>query len=250
MNIEWNAGDYHKNFSFVYKYGEELLNLFTLPKGAFVADVGCGSAVLTKELKSAGYNVCGIDASPQMIELAKCNAPEIPFICADATQFRLAEPADGIFSNAVFHWIDDTEALAANLARNLRAGGELVCEFGGKGCAEAVHGALENIFRAHGKKYARTFNFQSVGEFSPVLERHGLMPVYCTLFPRPTRQDGEEGLKNWILTFLKAPFSCVPEEEREDIIAEAEQTLRPVLYKDGEWYIDYVRIRVKAIKVR
>ena len=47
MNIEWNAGDYHKNFSFVYKYGEELLNLFTLQKGARVADVGCGSAVLT-----------------------------------------------------------------------------------------------------------------------------------------------------------------------------------------------------------
>lgn len=109
MNIEWNAGDYHKNFSFVYKYGEELLNLFTLQKGARVADVGCGSAVLTKELRGAGYDVCGIDSSTQMIELAKNNVPDIPFICADATQFRLEEPVDGIFSNAVFHWIDDHE---------------------------------------------------------------------------------------------------------------------------------------------
>lgn len=250
MNIEWNAGDYHKNFSFVYKYGEELLNLFTLQKGVRVADLGCGSAVLTKELRGAGYDVCGIDSSTQMIELAKNNAPDIPFICADATQFRLEEPVDGIFSNAVFHWIDDHEALAENLARNLRAGGELVCEFGGKGCAEAVHSALEDIFKAHGLKYKRTFNFKSIGEFASVLERHSLVPVYCTLFPRPTRQQGEDGLKNWIFTFLKEPFSAVPEGEREQIIAEAERDLRPMLYKDGEWYIDYVRIRVKAIKVQ
>lgn len=251
MNIEWNTGDYHKNFSFVYKYGEELLNLFTLQKGARVADVGCGSAVLTKELRGAGYDVCGIDSSTQMIELDKNNAPDIPFICADATQFRLEEPVDGIFSNAVFHWIDDHEALAENLARNLRAGGELVCEFGGKGCAEAVHGALEDIFAERGLKYRRTFNFKSIGEFAPVLERHGLVPTYCTLFPRPTLQaEGESGLKNWILTFLKEPFAGIEAGEREDIIAEAERRLCPALCKDGQWYIDYMRIRIKAVKVQ
>lgn len=249
MNIEWNAQNYHDNFSFVYKYGEELLGLFTLPKGARIVDVGCGSAVLTKELKAAGYDVCGVDASPEMIALAKSNAPGISFEVADATKFSLSQLADGIFSNAVFHWIDDTDALVNNLAKNLRAGGELVCEFGGKGCAEAVHSTLEKLFKERGLQYVRTFNFMSIGQFAPVLERHGIIPVYSTLFPRPTRQNGEEGLKNWILTFLKAPFKDIPDGVRNEIIAEAERTLRPVLYKDGEWYIDYVRIRIKAIKV-
>lgn len=32
------------------------------------------------------------------------------------------------------------------------------------------------------------------------------------------------------------------------IIAEAESRLRSKLYKDGQWFIDYVRIRVKAVK--
>lgn len=250
MNIDWNAKDYHKNFAFVYKYGEELINMFTLPKGARIADVGCGSAALTMQLKAAGYEVCGIDSSSDMIALAKSNAPDIPFIHADATNFLLEQPADGIFSNAVFHWIDDHEALVKNLARNLRTGGELVCEFGGKGCAEAVHSALEKLFAERGLKYARTFNFKSVGEFAPVLERYGLLPVYCALFPRPTRQQGVAGLKNWILTFLKQPFSGIPEGVLGDIISAAERALRPVLYKNGEWYIDYVRIRVKAVKVR
>lgn len=249
MNIDWNAENYHKNFSFVYKYGEELLNLFTLPKGARIADVGCGSAVLTQQLKRMGYEVCGIDSSADMVALAAKSAPDIPFTVADATEFTLAEPADGIFSNAVFHWIDDTDGLVKNLSKNLRAGGELVCEFGGKGCAEAVHSTLERLFAERGLKYVRTFNFMSIGEFTPVLERHGLMPVFCTYFPRPTRQDGEDGLKNWILTFLKAPFKGVPDPVRDEIIAEAERALRPVLHSGGEWYIDYFRTRIKAVKV-
>ena len=125
-----------------------------------------------------------------------------------------------------------------------------MCEFGGKGCAEAVHSALEDIFKAHGLKYKRTFNFKSIGEFAPVLERHSLVPVYCTLFSRPTRQQGEDGLKNWIFTFLKEPFAGIEAGEREDIIAEAERRLRPALCKDGQWYIDYMRIRIKAVKVQ
>lgn len=251
MNIDWNAAEYHSNFSFVYKYGEELTGLFTLKKGSRVADVGCGNGVLTQKLRTMGYDAFGIDNSAEMIALAKRNAPDMHFIRADATQFTLEEPADGIFSNAVFHWIDDHDLLAQNLARNLRTGGELVCEFGGKGCAEAVHGALEDIFAERGLKYRRTFNFKSIGEFAPVLERHGLVPTYCTLFPRPTLQaEGESGLKNWILTFLKEPFAGIEAGEREDIIAEAERRLRPALCKDGQWYIDYMRIRIKAVKVQ
>ena len=110
-----------------------------------------------------GYEVCGIDSSEKGLWFEKSPAPAASFMLADAAKFSLEKPADGIFSNAVFHWIDDLSALAKNLAVNLRAGGELVCEFGGKGCAEAVHSALEDIFKAHGLKYKRTFNFKSIG---------------------------------------------------------------------------------------
>ena len=41
---------------------------------------------------------------------------------------------------------------------------------------------------------------------------------------------------------------CVSEELQETIIREAVETLRPVLYHDGCWYVDYVRIRIKAVK--
>lgn len=48
--------------------------------------------------------------------------------------------------------------------------------------------------------------------------------------------------------FDKAPFAGVSEELQETIIREAVETLRPVLYHDGCWYVDYVRIRIKAVE--
>lgn len=33
-----------------------------------------------------------------------------------------------------------------------------------------------------------------------------------------------------------------------DIIQNVVDELRPILYRDGEWYLDYVRIRIKCKK--
>ena len=40
----------------------------------------------------------------------------------------------------------------------------------------------------------------------------------------------------------------VPEAQRPTIIAAAEEGLRPVLYRAGEWFADYRRLRVVAVK--
>lgn len=81
-----------------------------------------------------------------------------------------------------------------------------------------------------------------------MLERHGLQVRAALLFDRPTPQQTEDGLADWIRMFDKAPFAGVSEELQETIIREAVETLRPVLYYDGRWYVDCVRIRIKAVK--
>lgn len=81
-----------------------------------------------------------------------------------------------------------------------------------------------------------------------MLERHGLQVRAALLFDRPTSQQTEDGLADWIRMFDKAPFAGVSEELQETIIREAVETLRPVLYHDGRWYVDCVRIRIKAVK--
>src|SRR5467141_3049408 len=42
-----------------------------LAPGASVLDVGCGSGLLVRQLRAAGFAVHGVDASPAMIELAR-----------------------------------------------------------------------------------------------------------------------------------------------------------------------------------
>ena len=51
----------------------------TLPRGAAVIDLGCGSGLpLTKILVSEGLNVYAIDAAPSLVEAFRHNLPETP----------------------------------------------------------------------------------------------------------------------------------------------------------------------------
>lgn len=248
MNIKWNAKRYEENFSFVPEYGTAVLDLIEHGPGAFVVDLGCGNGTLTHELYRRGFRVLGIDASAEMLELAKKNYPDLEFIQEDAVSFRLPQPADIIFSNAVFHWINRQEELISNLYHNLKSGGELVFEFGGYGCAQTVHSALKGIFEGKGLTYKTSFYFPTIGEYAELLEKHGFLVKYAVLFDRPTKQAGERGLRDWILMFDAEPFTDMSEDCKEEIISLAEQKLKSRLWSDGVWSVDYVRIRMRALK--
>lgn len=249
MNIDWNAEDYKKNFSFVYRYGNDVLEMIDAPEKSFVVDLGCGNGALTQKLAGKGYSVLGIDGSEEMLTLAKKLHPDLDFKKDDARTFSLGKKADVIFSNAVFHWIDakNQDEMLLNLHRNLKKGGELVFEFGGFGCAETVHSSLEKAFKNHDLKYPRVFYFPTVGEYAAKLEKAGFLVQEAFLFDRPTPQNGgENGLKNWIKMFCKKAFENLDETLSDEIISEAEKMARERLFKDGTWTVDYVRIRMKA----
>ena len=251
MNNDWNAKNYTNNFSFVHQYGEDVLKLIDAPAGSSVLDLGCGNGALTKKLQELGFQVQGMDSSEEMLTLAQRNNPDILFEYGDATQFTLAEPVDVIFSNAVFHWIDaeKQDALAAHIANALKPGGTLVCEFGGKDCAESVHATLEQCFAKRGLQYQRFNYFPTIAEYSAVLERNGLRPDYAVLFDRPTPQSPGKTVVDWIEMFVRVPFRGMEEKQKGEILQEAENLLRPKLCRDGKWIIDYVRIRVRARKI-
>lgn len=251
MNIFWDAEKYKKDFSFVPQYGEAVMDLLDAAPGSRVVDLGCGNGALTEQLAACGYDVTGVDASAEMLELAREGHPELKFLPGNALDFTLDEPVDAVFSNAVLHWIDadKQQAMLDHIASQIKSGGLLVCEFGGKGCAETVHAALEKRFAAHGLHYPRTFYFPTVGEYAPLLEKAGFRVEFATLFDRPTKQNGPDGLADWIRMFDTAPFSGVDPALAEQIIDETVEDLRPVLLHDGVWYVDYVRIRFKVRKL-
>ena len=251
MNIHWDGKKYADDFNFVPQYGEAVLDLITLPKGSFAVDLGCGNGALTAKLAERGYDVLGIDDSAEMLELAARQHPGISFRKENALTFHLDRPADIIFSNAVFHWIneEDQQTMLNNIAGNIRTGGELVTEFGGYGCAASVHTALAQKFADRGLNYAFEFYFPTIGMYAPMLEAAGLRMEYAVLFDRPTPQKSNDGLADWIRMFNMRPFSGMDPTLQNEIIREAESDLRPVLFHDGHWFIDYVRIRIRAGKV-
>lgn len=251
MNITWSAKQYKENFAFVPQYGNSVAELIDFSKAKTAIDLGCGNGTLTALLKEKGLLVTGVDASEEMIELAKKEHPDIAFRQSDATEFTVQKKVDVIFSNAVFHWIDKEkqQGMLRHISNALNPGGQLVFEFGGYGCGERVHSTLEKVFAEYGYDYQRCFYFPTIGEYAPLVEKAGLIVKTASLFDRPTPQKGENGLKNWIKMFVRTPFEIIPDEAtKEKIINETVDRLNNELCIDGVWYIDYVRIRMRADK--
>jgi ubiquinone/menaquinone biosynthesis C-methylase UbiE len=185
-----------------------------------------------------------------MLERAKKNAPGISFIHMNATEIPYVEEFDAVFSNAVFHWIDDQDKLLTNIARALKMKGQLVCEFGGVGCAKLVHETLEEVFSKYGLQYINYFYFPSIGEYAPRLEKAGLKVEYAYLFERPTFLKKGETVIDWINMFVTQAFEGIEASLKQQILEETKEKLKPYLMKEEGWWIDYVRIRIKAIKTK
>lgn len=251
MNITWNAEGYERDFSFVPAYGAAAIDLIRAGAGATCLDLGCGNGTLTAELAARGLRVSGMDASPEMVRLARATHPGLRFSLGDATSFRLDEPVDVVFSNSMLHWIDAGRHPAALscVADALVPGGELVFECGGRGCGARIHAALARAFGRHGLGYEMPFYFPTVGEYAPLVEAAGLRVTDAFLFDRPTALKGPDGMADWIRMFVRRPFEGLDPALTKRIVAEAVDDLRPAMLRDGTWYADYVRLRMRAEKV-
>jgi ubiquinone/menaquinone biosynthesis C-methylase UbiE len=97
------------------------------PAPARVADLGCGTGTLSALLTDEGYDVTGLDFSPQMIARARSKAPTVEFVQADASAPPL-EPAsyDVVLSRHVLWAMPDPAAALARWEGLLRPGGRLV----------------------------------------------------------------------------------------------------------------------------
>lgn len=250
MNMKWDADKYADKFSFVYQYGNSVLELLEIDKDMVILDLGCGTGTLTKKLSEMCAKAVGIDASEDLLEAAKKHYPELEFIHADATNFVLNEKVDAIFSNAVFHWIEQEKQpeLLHCIYSALKENGQLVFEFGGYGNNRLIHLALESVFENHHREYNMPFYFPTIGQYASLLEQSGLKVRSMSLFDRMTALNGQNGLEDWIKMFVKKPFEGVPEDEKNTIITQAVDILEKDLFHNGVWYADYVRIRGKAIK--
>lgn len=244
----WNAELYDSKHSFVWERGADLIELLKPAAGERILDLGCGTGHLAAKIAESGAQVTGIDSSPEMIREAQENYPASEFHIADARDFSFEEPFDAVFSNAALHWIKEAERVVKCIGKALKPGGRFVAEFGGKGNVENLVNAFHHSLEKMGcKNSPNPWYFPSVGEYSSLLERHGLEVTFAILFDRPTPlEDAGSGMRNWIKMFAGSFLAAVPLERREEFIQNAEHLLHPKLFRDGGWIADYRRLRVIA----
>jgi trans-aconitate methyltransferase len=252
LTNQWNTNLYEDKHAFVWKYGEDLINLLSPQPGEDILDVGCGTGQLTAKIAEAGVNILGIDADVKMIEKAKLNYPNLNFTVADARNLSLEKSFDKAFSNAVLHWINEPDLVIQSIFKFLTPGGRFVAEFGGKGNTKLISQALvdalamKNLDVGQLNKY---WYFPSISDYTHRLETNGFEVIFATLFDRPTPLEaGENGMTNWLKMFASGFLSKLSSQQQDEVIQVAVNQLKPTLYQNGQWIADYRRIRIVAMK--
>ncbi len=249
---QWNANLYDSRHSYVFQYGEDVLKLLAPQPGERILDLGCGTGHLTQKINDSGAQVMGMDKAESMVEQARQNYPDLQFLVADATDFTFDEPFDAVFSNAVLHWIPAAEDVVACVWRALKPGGRFVAEFGGKtnirAIETAVYAALQTL--GHPELRLPPYYFPSIGEYAALLEKQGFRVTLAAHFDRPTAVDGQDGIQSWLEMYLNNIVSALPEAICVRFFRQVEDRLRPTQYRNGTWYVDYVRLRIVAVKAQ
>ena len=250
--IKWNAGLYDDKHAFVFKYGEALVDLLQPLAGERILDLGCGTGVLARLIADRGASVTGIDLSESMISKAKVSYPDLDFRVMSATDFHFEQPFDAVFSNATLHWVTDATAAVRQMYENLKPGGRLVLEMGGRGNVQLILSTLQNRLRVHGwNEQARRniFYFPSLSEYSGLLEQQGFRVTFAAHFDRETElKDSETGMADWLQMFCGAYLNEMEPAQADAVLVEVQEELKPVLFHHGKWWADYKRLRVIAIK--
>lgn len=249
---QWNPELYNQKHNFVFEYGESLIDLLQPNAKESVLDLGCGAGQLTHQISLITKNVVGLDQSGAMIQSARAQFPQLDFHQGDAADFHFKEPFDAIFSNATLHWVQDYHSAIKCMYNNLKSGGRIVVEFGGKGNIYHIITAMRKILKQYGfpeQAKREQWFFPSIGEYAPALEQAGFELSMAQLYDRPTLlADSQTGIIDWLGMFGAFFFEGISANEIEKIKTDIQQLLKPILFKKGNWYADYRRIRIVAFK--
>jgi trans-aconitate 2-methyltransferase len=189
--------------------------------------------------------VVAVDSAESMVEHARqaLDPGRATLFQADLTELRLDEPVDAAFSNAVFHWILDHDALFARLHEALRPGGRLVAQCGGKGNVERFHAAATEVaaeqpYVEYLAGWKGPWHFAGAEETAERLDRAGFTEVETWLEPYPVTPPDPTGFLRTVC--LGPHLEQLPEELRGGFVEAVRERCGSEL--------DYVRLNIDAKK--
>jgi len=244
---QWNPQEYNKHTAFVSQLALPVVELLNPQEGERILDAGCGDGTLAVEIEKYGAKVVGIDMSAEMIEA--CRAKGIEAYVGSVTALPYANDFDAVFSNAALHWVKDAKGTVENIAKSLKNGGRFVAEFGGIGNMHHVVVAMKTVFKNHLEfgAFQNPWYFPTPEEYRALLESAGFEVKYIELIPRPTPMDD---IVHWLDIFANGITEHLSTEQFEVFKHECRDILVETIYgADEGWILDYVRLRLEAVKV-
>ncbi|MFS8101714.1 class I SAM-dependent methyltransferase [Lentzea alba] len=98
--------------------------IVTTSPGPRVVEVGCGTGVLSRQLRAAGCEVLGVEHDERMAEFARGTG-----LTVEVSKFETWDPAvrefDAVVAGQSWHWVDSDQGIR-QAARVLRPGGVFV----------------------------------------------------------------------------------------------------------------------------
>jgi 2-isopropylmalate synthase len=244
---QWNPNAYNTHAHFVSEMALPVVDLLDPQPGEAILDLGCGEGTLGLAIAQRGADVFGIDISTEMIEQARRNGLKSEEM--SVTEMAYIEQFDAIFSNAMLHWVRQSETAVAKIVQALKPGGRFVAEFGAAGNIHAIVEAMRETFEANPEYgvFENPWYFPTPKAYAQLLQRYGMEVEYIERIPRPTPIDD---IANWLIVFTNGITKNLSTEQSEDFRRTVRDKLRPTLYSDKDrWVADYVRLRVKAVKM-
>lgn len=253
----WNSAQYLKFKGERTQPSIDLINRIDLENPADIIDIGCGPGNSTEQLKIRYPNarIMGADSSPDMIEAAKSQYPEMEFILCDASKelSTIGRKFDIVFSNACIQWIPNHEALIPNMVELLKSGGILAVQVP-MNYDEPIHKIIDSVSTS--EKWAekfptrRIFYCLTAPEYFDVLSRCTEdFSMWETIYYH--RMKSHEDIMEWykgtgLRPYLEALSEKDGAEFERDILNEVKKAYP--IQENGEIIFRFPRLFFTAVK--
>jgi len=217
--MAWDPNQYLQFADNRTRPGIELLARVPDIDAQTIVDLGCGTGSLTALLarRWPSASVIGIDSSPEMIDRARSDHPDIDWLIADINDWEPPDRVDIVYSNATLHWLDEHETLFRRLHSYISPGGVAAIQMPDNWTAPTHRIPAEILDAVEWPDDAREALLQDRLD-RPAEYARWLQPAEVDLW-RTTyfqRLTGEDPVWNWVTgSVLRPVLAALDEGERE-----------------------------------
>lgn len=246
MTRDWDAATYDRVSNPQVEWAGPVIDRLGLRGDETVLDAGCGSGRVTELLieRLPRGRVIAVDSAPSMVAKGReALGGRAEVLLQDLAELRVPEPVDAVFSNAVFHWVQDHPRLFRRIFEALRPGGRLEAQCGGAGNIEAFHHVVARLadrppFSSYFDGWSGPWHFAGDAETAALLERIGFVEVRCWLEDRPVVPPEPHDYLRTVC--LGHHLEQLPDELRETLVGNVVESLGNPLT------LEYVRLNISA----